>query len=793
VKSARLRLLARGETPPDESPDGSAGTPTRHDLRLAPLAGAGWAAAWCGTAGSPVGWIAAAVGAAVLLAVSGVRRSAWVLAIGLVIALLAAAGALHDYRLTHGPVAGLAQANAVVEVTLEVRADARLTPASAVRPGYATVPVRIRAVTGRGTTWRVWAPGLVVVSGDGAVAWTRLPVGTRLTSPARLQQPDRGSGLAAMIRINAEPTRVTGPNAPLRLVERVRDGLRTSVQGRSPEPRALVPALVLGDTSGLTAELKADFQSTGLTHLTAVSGANLTLLLAFVLTAARWAGVRGWWLRLMGLGGLFVFVALCRTEPSVLRAAAMGLVALAALGAGGRRAGVRNLALAMLLLLMLDPFLSRSVGFALSVLASGGIIWWARSWAAILHRRMPLIVAETITVPLAAHLVTVPVVAAISGQISASGLLANALAGPFVGPATVLGFAAAGSSLISRELAAVCGWGAAGCAQLIIWVAQVGAALPGSSWPWPTDLPRLVWLGAAALAAALVMGLVLARGWLCLLLAVIMSVGLMAPPWQPGWPPRDWVLLACPVGQGDGLVLRVADGVAIVVDAGPDPEAIDRCLDQLGVRTVPLLILTHFHADHVDGLAGVLERRSIGEIWVSPLPAPAHEVAIVHELAHRRRVRVIAPPVGTRSAVGPAQLEVLGPATYSVGAETESSAENDGSLVVMATVSGVRILLTGDVEPPGQAAILAGRPDLRADVLKVPHHGSARQDPAFFAATGSRVAIMSAGADNDYGHPAPRTVQLARSLGMTVLRTDQQGAVAITVRDGRIGAVSQRQ
>jgi len=674
-----------------------------------------------------------------------------------------------------------------------VRADARLTPASAVRPGYATVPVRIRAVTGRGTTWRVWAPGLAVVSGDGAVAWTRLPVGTRLTSPARLQQPDRGSGLTAMIRINAEPTRVTGPNAPLRLVERVRDGLRTSVQGRSPEPRALVPALVLGDTSGLTAELEADFQSTGLTHLTAVSGANLTLLLAFVLTAARWAGVRGWWLRLMGLGGLFVFVALCRTEPSVLRAAAMGLVALAALGAGGRRAGVRNLALAMLLLLMLDPFLSRSVGFALSVLASGGIIWWARSWAAILHRRMPLIVAETITVPLAAHLVTVPVVAAISGQISASGLLANALAGPFVGPATVLGFAAAGSSLISRELAAVCGWGAAGCAQLIIWVAQVGAALPGSSWPWPTDPPRLVWLGAAALAAALTMGLVLARGWLCLLLAVIMSVGLMAPPWQPGWPPRDWVLLACPVGQGDGLVVRVADGVAIVVDAGPDPEAIDRCLDQLGVRTVPLLILTHFHADHVDGLAGVLERRSIGEIWVSPLAAPAHEVAIVHELAHRRRVRVIAPPVGTRSAVGPAQLEVLGPATYSVGAETESSAENDGSLVVMATVSGVRILLTGDVEPPGQAAILAGRPDLRADVLKVPHHGSARQDPAFFAATGSRVAIMSAGAHNDYGHPAPRTVQLARSLGMTVLRTDQQGAVAITVRDGRIGAVSQRQ
>ena len=120
------------------------------------------------------------------------------------------------------------------------------------------------------------------------------------------------------------------------------------------------------------------------------------------------------------------------------------------------------------------------------------------------------------------------------------------------------------------------------------------------------------------------------------------------------------------------------------------------------------------------------------------------------------------------------------------GAETESSQENDSSLVLMADVAGVRLLLTGDLEPPGTGS--PGQPaSLRADVLKLPHHGSARQDPAFFAATGARVAIVSAGVDNDYGHPAPRTLRLAESLEMTVLRTDQHGAVAVTVRDGRIG------
>ena len=763
------------------------------DLRMAPLAVAAWGAAWFGTWGGHAGIAAAVASVTMGLAAAALRRSALLLAVALVTAVGAGAGTLDLYRIRHGPVALLATDRAAVAVDLEIRADPHRIAGTGVRSGAAVIKAEIERIEGRGGAWQVRAPVLVIVSGPHLGKWFEIPVGSRLAVEGRLDRPDRGSDMAAVMRVRSSPVVVEAPSPGLRLVEQVRDGLRRAVADRRQEPRALVPALVLGDTSGLDAELAHDFQTTGLTHLTAVSGANLSLLLAFLLTVARWVGVRGWWLRIFGLAGVVIFVALCRTEPSVLRAAAMGLVALAALGSGSRTAGVRNLAVATMILLLADPFLSRSIGFALSVLACAGIVWWARSWTMIMNRWLPVVFAESIAVPLAAQLATTPVLAGISDRVSVAGLVANVLAGPFVGPATVLGFAAAGASLISETLAAVFGFGAAWSAQVIIWIATVGSQLPGSEWHLSVTPLTLAWVGICSLLLGLSMAYVLRRPWLSLLLAAVMIICLCGAPRQPGWPPKDWVMVACDVGQGDGLAVRTGRGSAIVVDSGPEPAAMRACLDRLGIRRVPLLIITHFHADHVAGLTGVLRHRRIGQLWVSPLAAPGPLTAMVSHHAAQQRIPVNAPLPGTRASVEEAELEVLGP-VYRAGAvdQDESSQQNDSSLVIMVEVRGLRLLLTGDVEPPGQQAILATGADLDADVLKIPHHGSAEQDPAFFAATHARLAIASAGVDNDYGHPAPRTVQLARSTGMTVLRTDQDGSVAVRLDRERLAAVTQR-
>ncbi|MCA9326871.1 ComEC/Rec2 family competence protein, partial [Candidatus Saccharibacteria bacterium] len=365
-----------------------------------------------------------------------------------------------------------------------------------------------------------------------------------------------------------------------------------------------------------------DFRSTGLLHLAAVSGANLTLLLAAMLWVAARLGVTGWWRRGVAVVGVVAFVLLCRAEPSVLRAAAMGVVGLAALGWGGARQGLRYLSWAVVGLLLVDPWLCRSVGFVLSVCASAGIILWADRWAGLLAWA-PRWLAEAVTVPIAAQLATQPVVTAISGQVSLVGVVANVVAAPLVGPGTVLGFLAAGLSVLSVPVASVSGWLAGGFAQALCWVAGACAALPGAAMVWPAGPLALAVLTACCLALLLGLPQLLRRPWLVVVLVVAMVVVLLRPVAPPGWPPDGWQVVSCDVGQGDATVIAAGAGRAIVVDAGPEPKPIDRCLDQLGVTEVAWLVLTHLHADHVGGAAGVASGRRVDNLLYSGITEPA--------------------------------------------------------------------------------------------------------------------------------------------------------------------------
>jgi competence protein ComEC len=234
---------------------------------MVPLAVAGWAAAWLGTWGSPGSWMLAGSGAAAALLLARLRSSPWLAATAVVTAVLCLSGGLHAQRLVQGPVADLARAGAMAKLQLEVRTDLRVVPGKGGRGGYGVGRVTVLQVAAAGSAWRVRVPGLVVVGGDAARDWAGLPGGTRVTAWARLQPPERGSDVAAVVRVRGHPVLLADPSPPLQLVERVREGLRASVAGRAAEPRALVPALVVGDTSGITGDLENEFTDTGLAHL----------------------------------------------------------------------------------------------------------------------------------------------------------------------------------------------------------------------------------------------------------------------------------------------------------------------------------------------------------------------------------------------------------------------------------------------------------------------------------------------------------------------------------------------
>ncbi|HEY0694468.1 MAG TPA: ComEC/Rec2 family competence protein [Kribbella sp.] len=780
--------------------------PAEVDARLLLPAAVGWLTAVFLVAQRPLIGVLAGVGGSAALLVLLVRwrlvpvrgsdrvRRLLVTGFGLaaVVTALAFASALHVQTLRSGPVTELAATEAAVTVRLTIDSDPSLrTSPGSRRPPYVVVRGTVEEVTGRGTTTRVRTPVLVI----GSQQWHQVRFGQQVEAKGRLGPVDAGSDVAAVLSARASPRALDQPAWWLRAAERVRAGLRKAVQSEPEEVRGLVPALVMGDESGLSAELTEDFKITGLTHLSAVSGTNLTLLLAFVLPLARLVGVRARGLTAVGLAMVVVFVVLARPQPSVLRAAAMGLVALAAMTSGGRRRAVRSLSVAVLSLLLLDTSLARSAGFALSVLATAGIVLLGPGWCDALATWLPRRLAEAISCPLAAQIACTPVVAWLSGQVSLVAVAANLLAGPAVGPATILGFGAAGIALLSADLARLAGWLAGWPARWIILVATEGANLPGAASAWPATV---IGVGVLTLLClALVVGLhrVLARPIAMVLAVVLLAVVVLRPVGSIGWPPGDWVLVACDVGQGDGLVLRTGTNAAVVIDTGPAPEAIDRCLRELDVRSVSVVVLTHFHADHAGGLAGVLRGRKVDEIEVTPYFSPPAEYKRVVQLAALHGVPVHNVSYRERRTVGPIAWTALWPARVPALPESgvssatptdEGSPENNASIAMMVEVSGLRILLSGDLEPESQQAVVASGADLRADVLKVPHHGSGRQDPAFVAATRARLALISVGVDNDYGHPAPRTLDLLTRAGMTVARTDTSGSVAVVRTDDRL-------
>ena len=681
----------------------------------------------------------------------------------------------HVHQLRSGPVPGLVARRAAGVFTVTLTGDPRVIVSSI---SFAAPRVSIDAtltdLRSGAARYRVRVPVVVLAA---ARTWSALVPGQRLSLDGRLSAAPPGAFLAASLSARGPPTLIGRAPWWQRDAVTIRRDLVTAAGGLPSAERGLLPGLVDGDISGLDPQLAVQFKAAGLTHLVAVSGTNAAILIGAVLLVLRRLRVPPWLCAVIGAGILLAFVVVARASPSVIRAAVMAVVLLFALATGRPRQGLPSLALAVLVLLMWHPDWAGNAGFAMSALATGALFLIAPGWADALRRHhVPPVLAEGLAVAAAATAVSAPIIVLISGRVSLVSLPANVLAEFVVAPATVLGVLAAACAPWSPFLGAAFAQAAGVPCRWLVADARWFAGLPDATVSWPKTVG-----GAAGLVVLIVVGWLLIRLPVTRrpLIAVVVTVAVLQIPGHVlagGWAPGGTILVACDVGQGDGIVLPVGHHQAVVMDSGPEPLAIDRCLHSLGVTSVPVYIQSHFDLDHVGGVAGVADHRRLGQVLTGPLQSPALGRGILTGVLAPLGITSQIVPAGTVISEGPLRLQVLESHVVDVDGQPDS---NNSSLIIRATVAGHTILLTGDASIEAQQALLQSGQDIASDVLKVPHHGSAYFDPEFLRAVHPQFAVISVGLHNSYGQPAPKLLSALAELHVPVRRTDLDGDVAV--------------
>ena len=621
-------------------------------------------------------------------------------------------------------------------------------------------------------------------------------IGEIITVVGGLRRADPGDDVAFLVFARDSAQRLAEPPPLLGTADRMRATFSALAAGLPGQGADLLPGLAIGDTSAVTPQLDAAMKVSSLSHLTAVSGANCAIVVGVAFAIAAGLGMPRLARVAIAALALVGFVILVTPEPSVIRAAAMAGVALLSLVVSRPGRGIPLLCIAVIVLLVADPWLARSYGFALSVLATAGLLVLAAPLAAAFERWLPRWLALVVAVPLAAQLACQPVLLLLDPSLPLYGVVANLLAEPAAPFATILGLLACLLAPVVPPIAAVVGWLAWIPASWIAAVATFTAALPGARSPWPTGalgiallivltgavIVLLLRTGPARLRAVARSVVVIAlTAYLVTLAGTRIVTDLSRPP--------DWQFALCDVGQGDATVIRSGGAIALV-DTGPEPQALSACLDDLGIDRIQLLVLTHYDLDHVGGVDVVLGR--VDRVLVGPA-SDAGDRAIADALA-AGGAEVDQVATGERGVLGELAWEVVWPPPRGVEPGNAASIVLDiraAGACVTGCLSGV---LLGDLGEESQAR-LAGAADLRrTDVVKVAHHGSADQSPAVYEVLRAAVGLIGVGSENDYGHPTGELLGMLAAVGTRPYRTDADGLVLIapTAQPGEVSVWTQR-
>jgi len=746
--------------------------------------------------------------------------------------------ALVAARLSLGLVAGAADPAAAGQWTGPLPAEAGTRPA---------IVLSARSVSGQQlATLHLLDPPLDCAGQ--LAAYPRLSPGDRIDwtgriRPLRDTSYDRwlaSQGISA--RCDAAAFAVTNHDtSPLAHLEQLRQAAGDALQRVIPEPEGgLAAAILIGLRDRVDREVATAFTTAGVSHIVAISGWNIAIVAATI--AALLGGLARRRRTVVTIGAILAYTLFAGASPSVVRAAVMAGVALAAVESGRGSRATTGLAWAAALMILAEPATVADAGFQLSAAATAGLIAWGSPIAGLLERRaafVPTPIRDCLGVSLAAQAATLPIILLTFGRLALIAPAANLAAVPLVPPAMAAGLAALGAGALAQAgapswltgLLAMPAWA---LLTALVGIVELAASVPGASASLPFPANSMV----AAVAAALLcpMHRALTRGGAAgdpigadrgsshgvRRSATSPSPASRSPAGRRTSPIHRWavfgaasavILAGCvvsarpdgsvhvivlDVGQGDAILVEGDRGGRILVDGGPDGVTLAAALDRYVPpwdRRLDAIVLTHPHDDHVAGLVEALDRYRVDCVFESGLSLATPSYEAWQEVLDAHGLEAGRLATGDSIRLDGATLRVLWPdpdVSPAPGTASENRQVNDRSIVLLGEFAGRRFLLTGDMEDDVDPLLLArGLP--RVDLLKVAHHGSATaSSEAMLAALRPSVAIVSVGADNDFGHPAGSTLARLREHSSTVLRTDQSGSVEVTLSAASVTVGAER-
>lgn len=555
-----------------------------------------------------------------------------------------------------------------------------------------------------------------------------------------------------------------------------------------PDGRALFSGMLFGDISEMNEEQETAFRRAGLTHLVAVSGSNLAMIIIPLVYMFTWLGIRKEFQLLAVLTFAFFYAFATGLEPPILRASVMTAIAIIGLYFLGRKNSLSVLSFTCLVLLVFDPFLIFRPSFLLSFASTLGLVVLMPSIKQLLIR-VPGWLSVPLATTISAQILVIPVAGYFFGEVSVVSFIANVIAAPLVPLITNLGLISVILLDISKPIVLLAATATNFCLGALLMIGKVFGSIKWATLQANFNLFTslvyflIVYLFFLEKRLKTILKVKIALGVLFVIIACIAWKPILAPPVIA----NDVEVYFFDVGQGDGALIRTKEGSNVVIDTGKSNNLMFKHLKDLNINGIDVLLISHFDEDHAGGTTDIADNFKVSKAMRGKTADKSNLEKVIDKSFSRNRVEVIEVDKGQTFWLGKLKIAILHPGNTDVSYTKDN--DNNDSVVAKFSYNNVSFLFTGDVEKEAQENI-KNDIDLKSDVIKVPHHGAKNAvNEEFLKGAAPKVAIVSVGRNNFYGHPSKEYLDLLRNQNIDMYRTDLKGTIKV-VSNGRSVSVT---